>query len=797
VAAVSLINLFSLGQSDQNRVAYQWGQLVNNLFAGQHLQVVIESNPLPAHEVLDATEALVTTPHETLRTIAGWSLERLKVDLERRHVPALSAYLVIGPAPEVKMGLTAGLEGIARAAGLGKRTKEPDRIALDTAVDDVLHQCMALDVTATRLRRADVLALLWRTINPGVPQPDDLATAEDLAYALAPARWCERYEGVQTNDVHTRSFYLLNIPEKTSPGSWLTDVMSLPCTLRVSWHIVGTDRFKERKRLLRKRRAAAGLLAAQARRGALLNLDTESEGYEAGVQAMALSDPTVGVARMSLVVTLQARDPAALAQAARRAAGLLRIRWSEEGAGHGRGMQKALWQASLPLAQNRARRRAKLARTEFVGNGYPFISHSPGMPRGVPVGYTVRGGELVTIDLSDDSMPNGVVSVVGKTNSGKTFLTQLMALWTLFKRGRVTIVDQGEGYKTLCDLIGGVYVAPAKEDAPKTINLWEYKSSEERRSKVDFLVAAHEIMLTRPGEHLSPRELSILDEAIRHVYAQHPAGSIPLQRELVAYLHTLGNDKRHTASERDLLRNMHATLTQYVGEGRYAHLIDRPTTVDVDASLLVFDLDKLPRHLYALMMLIIVDTASRRAETTHAQRGHVDVSSEMLVVDEGWFITRYTQAGFWLEQLARRARHIGLIFFFVTQQLSDLTDNETAATIFNASSLKCMFQQSDVRSSRGVDMIEWLATTLQISLDEARKLPTLPVGQMMLFRSLKGQRPRRGIVDVKASPLEYWIFTTEPNVDVPARRVAIAEAGGDTLQGVLALATASGRGRAR
>jgi len=786
VVGVSLINLFSMGQTEQNRLAYLWSQLANNLVPGQVLQVIVESNPLPAREVLDAAAGLVATENGALRTMAGWSLDRLRTELAHRHVPALSGSLLVGPAPQVKIGLAAGIEGMKRAAGVAAATAEPDRIALDTAVDDTLHQCGAMEIPATRLRRAGVLSLLWRTINPSLPEPSALGEAADLALALAPASWSEGYEHVRTGDTYTRSFYLLNVPEKTSPGSWLTDVISLDCRLRLSWHLQGTDRFKERKRLLRKRKAAAGMLTAQAQRNPmLLNLDTQSDGYQAEVEAEALSDPSVGVARMTLVVTLQSDDPAALAQAARRAAGVMRIRWTE-GVGRGPGIQGALWRASLPLAQNAARRRARLARTEVIGNGYPYISHSPGMPRGIPVGYTSKGGELVNIDLSSPTLANGVVNVVGVVHSGKTYLSQLFAEWTLFRHGRVTVVDQGAGYKTLCDLVGGVYVAPAKEEAPRTINIWDYNSPEEKRGKVSFLKAAHEIMLTRPGERLTQRELSVLDQAIRHVYARHPDGSIPLERELVSYLKEQSDRTGLTAVERDLLRNMYETLQQYVGEGEYAYIVDRSTSVDVETDLLVFDLEKLPAGMYALMMLTIVDTASRRAENTF--HGRRDVAAEMLIIDEGWWVAKYSTAGEWLDKLARRARHIGLLFIFITQQLSDLTDNDTAAALFNASSIKCMFKQSDVRTTSGKDVIEWLASALQISTDEARKLTTLRSGQMMLFRNSLTENTKRGIVDVRASKLEYWVFTSKSS-DIPVRRAAIAAAGGDTMQGLVALAS--------
>jgi len=64
------------------------------------------------------------------------------------------------------------------------------------------------------------------------------------------------------------------------------------------------------------------------------------------------------------------------------------------------------------------------------------------------------------------------------------------------------------------------------------------------------------------------------------------------------------------------------------------------------------------------------------------------------------------------------------------------------------------------------------------------------MGRMMLFRSSLTTATRRGIVDVRASALDYWIFTSR-TVDLPVRRAAIAAAGGDMLAALTGLAQRS------
>jgi len=805
--AVGLTNFFSLGAADQDRAAYAYNQFLNNLALAQPFQVIVESDPLPPDRVLKETLALVTTTHPARRRMATAALAHHHHQLRHREAPAVSAYALIGPAPEAAVGLAAGLEGVARAAGVGRRTREPDRPGLQNAVDDATTHLAALELAATRLRRDETLALLWRCVNPGRPRPRVLADVPAaglaLAVALVPDEWTETYDTVRGGSggsggttTYARSFYLLNAPARTSPASWLGDIIALGCRFRLSIHYEGTDRFRQRSRLLKRRKRTASRLATT--KGPVFNLDDGAILREAEEQAEALDDPEVGLARLTAVVTLLAESPEALDAISRHAERAMKMRWGDTGLGRGKGLQDVLWRASLPLNRNAARRRSRLVRCETAGNGFAFISHNPGMDAGVPVGYAARGGALTRLDLFSPSLANGVVPVLGKVHSGKTYFAQIIAEWELFQGGRVSVIDQGPGFLTLCHAADGVYVAPSKAppaagETVRTINIWDYRSPEERGGKLSFLKAAHEIMLSRPGERLGDREKGLLDRAIRHVYADHPAdhpdGPIPLERELVALLEEQAGDPTRPETERELLATMAATLGQYVGEGEHAHLIDRATNVDVDAALLVFNLGKVSSTLYALLMLTIVDVVTRRAEQTWTATS--GTGREMLVIDEGWWVTRYSTAGEWLDQLARRARHIGLALLFLTQQLSDLTDNEIARGIFNASSVKCLFQQVDIRTSGGKTVVEWLAEALQISPEEARELTNLPSGRMMLVRTSLSEPTRRGLVDVRASQLEYWMFTSKRS-DLAARDAAIQAASGDVLEALLALAGDTG-----
>jgi len=182
----------------------------------------------------------------------------------------------------------------------------------------------------------------------------------------------------------------------------------------------------------------------------------------------------------------------------------------------------------------------------------------------------------------------------------------------------------------------------------------------------------------------------LLDRAIHAVYREHGvtageerpllAGDAPLEREIVAHIEGLSRENGLTARKQELLEKLHATLLQYVtdptyGEGRYAHLVDRPTRVGIEDDVLCWNLDELAPRLYALTLFTITATMAHRAKSTFdAARGTsgAGTSAEFLAIDEGWFLSEFMKAGAELTNWAKRSRHIGLILAFASQQVSEL-----------------------------------------------------------------------------------------------------------------------------
>lgn len=774
VLELESVNLASMTPGEQDALAASFAATCASLVPGQHLQILVESHPANASDVLPALFAQVTPPTRALAEFSALWRSWLEEQFSRAHVPDLRFYALFSPARERLVGVA------ALRAALGGTTREPgeERRDLEQGGRDLLALCKRMGLAPRRLRGAAVRALLARAL------PLETLSLRESLDAV------EIHVGGE-EITYAASLYVLEWPARTSPGV-LADLVALDCPYRLALHITGRGRYAERVRLERKRsRLSLALRAARSSGRGLVRVEMEQARAEIDGQVEALLDPRSAIVQLGLTLTLLAPTREALRTAVARARSLFQARLGAEVA-TARGLQLPLWRTTLPLGVDAAGLRTR-ARTETAGNLLPFLSHNPGTRTGYPLGFTAAGHELALLDFAERSLPNALCNVLGKSGSGKTFLVQKFLLWTLLTGGRVTIVDRSPGhYETLRSVVGGT-TARLADPAPRTINIWDRGGGDvSLERKVAFVVSAHEILL-RPGGAggLEPLVRAILEQAITDVYTV--SDGTPLERDLVAWLHDAGTTLGD-AAERQVCRDLALTLGPYVGAGQYAPIVDRPTGVDLDSPLIIFDLEDLDEQMYAFAIFAATEAVDRRAKRRSAREGtNPAVVREALVIDEGWFILKYAGAGAWIDELARKGRHWGLTMFFISQQVSDTTDDPHATSLLTQGSVRCLFRQQDAPSRAGAGGTGWLAAVLGLSEEEVRQVQRLGGSEeefveMFLWRDSKQTGPRRGIVNVPAHPLEYWLFTSEPNRDRPRRDAMIRACGGDVWAAVKALA---------
>ncbi len=779
-------------QSDDERdqTAAAGAALVAGLLPGQEVQLLVQSAPLDRAQLLAQLAAETEACPPALRPYRARGHTWWDTEMQGRHQAQYGFYAVVSPLPG------------------GHATGSPgERAALDAAVRGVVRHLSNMGVDTARLDGPAVAALLARSL-PAEPGHGPAGVVTFAVPDLTGAE--ERTHVVLPDGTLARSLYVLAPPAETDPG-WTQALVSadVPYTLAVT--LRGLDQERERKRAARRDRYLQDQVAVSRH----VTTDVEEAQREAREESRRLRERrhTLAAVGVYVTVTAPAGDLATLDERAETVASLLSVSSSVALA---TGHQEPSYVATRPLGWDKARSVYRM-NNETVGNGMPYQLRSPGTARGMLLGYTPEGRETVRLDWADPSLRNALMCITGGSGSGKTVLAQFLAAYMLETGGRATVIDSTDHYDTLRRVVGGVR-ARLGPRSPVALNIWDRAGidpadADQMEEKIAFVCDAHEVLLANfPGGYDGFPSAAI-DEGVRAVYAAHDGdtgdgdggdgdgggdGASPLERELVDWLAGQAEDSaRWKEHQRTLLGNMAYHLRPYTHTNRYGGLVDRPTSaaLDLDAPFLQFDLRDLrprtPAHAFA--MFAVAETVKRRAlrEAEAAGRA-VDAEddaermSELLVIDEGWHVVKYQGAGEWIETLARKGRHWGLVLAFITQQVSDLTDDPAAAALFNQASIQILFRQKDRGKKGGAqEALDWLAGTLDLTGHEVAKLKDLKsergaYSDLFLIRETKAGQAAHGAVRFRVTPWHYWLTASYKAERLRRDRMIAAVARDDT-----------------
>jgi DNA helicase HerA-like ATPase len=602
----------------------------------------------------------------------------------------------------------------------------------------------------------------------------------------------------RVGDSLEQGLYLATIPDQTWLG-WLLHLMQAPRPFSLSVHVRATDRYRERAAQRRRYRRLWGVnrgLEMRARPVDPAKLQQEQEAADLNHELAT----SAGAGIYDLSVYLSVREPGpnpdpALLRETTQALEREAVASSDARLRLARGAQRAVWQSTLPLGVDAAARRRKYV-SRNVGDTFPLVGTSCGSPGGIPLGYAQPGRTLERLDPFDPAHDNHLLVVNGKSGTGKTMTTILILLRILARGGRGFIVDRAGHFDFLCSLVPGAQAVPVgARDSGHAINPWDVPDVERPgNEKVDYLLALHALLIGGRGaeddQALGIVEQNQLGLAIRAVYDRcaltgELARETLLQEELY----------RRAADEQDAgalelasrLRMLAESLHNYVGDGPYAYLTDRPTTVPAGAPLVAFDTRRVPDDLAGAVLFMIAEHVTSRIESERerflgAERwGGEWEGRTFLVIDEAWKLIERRATGRWVNELARRSRHLALFLVAISQQLSDFRSEYGKALLANASMLLLLRQLPEE--------LTYVRDALRLSDEEIHAVASLQTAKRQFSSAffMNGSRGR-GVVQIRVGALEYWIATNDPNQDEPLRRRALREARGDPWRAVVALA---------
>ncbi|HTU79157.1 MAG TPA: hypothetical protein VMF09_10400 [Solirubrobacteraceae bacterium] len=816
---VGSVNPLVMEQAEGERVSAAFGQLAARLPDRQSLQLYVQGTPLDLEDVLaeetHRCEQAAGAAEDADEDERATAIRRLGIAQEQsiratalNVAPLTLRYLVICPWRPAGRPLRSGSR--SRRA-LRVKASVHERAMRDSLrhAEGVRSDLDAMGLPARPLDGREVLDLLHARFDPdaqlvgelpasfmcpeviaspvaGEDAEDASARASALASAICTAELgLSERSHVAIGSSAEEVFYVSLAPEQTWLG-WLLHMMQAPRPFTLSVHIQATERYRERMAQKRRYRRIHGVNRGVEQRGRPLDPDARVQEEEAAELNDELATSAgAGIYRVSIYGSLLESGPQPdietlheLCQAAGREVTMA----CDARIGHGLFAQGALWRSTLPLGRDVARRRRKYV-SRNVGDTFPLCGTSCGSPEGIPLGYALPGRTLERLDPFDPAHPNHLLLVNGMSGAGKTMAAIILLIRALAQGASGFIIDRAGHFDFLCSLIPGAASLEIGGDA-HAINSWDVDDpAQVGAEKIDYLLALHALLL---GEHhagrdsygLTDLEANLLGLAIAEVYARCAlTGEEPrellLQEELERRYHAERGEGSVGIAE--ALRNLSMRLNNYIGDGPYAYLADRPTTIPAGAPLVVFDTRSIPDAKAAAALFVICEHVKSRIARTRALHltgagpKHTWGGKSFLVVDEAWKLIERPSTGRWFNEFVRRSRHYALWLIAISQQLSDFDCEYGTALLANAAMRLFLRQET-----RELAYVKGALKLTDEAIDAISTLKTVR-GAFSTAYLMNGTRGE-GTLQIGVGPLEYWIASSDPARDEPVRRHALREA---------------------
>jgi TraG P-loop domain len=828
---------------DAERLAAGFRALVSRLRPDQTLQVYVQARPMNVDDLLagcrDEVERCAgpppsqSHPPRDRRARDRWRMYAAMEESIRTHALEQAAvdynvYLVLPFLPATRITLRGSLEELFRgrerlpAGALARDSNVHRRVARQAVahVDAVRTELHALGMPSRQLGGAEVARLLHSRFNPTVAdrgacprfddilddlsEPRDVGEARDRAVKLH-ERIASSPLDFSTHSAHAvidrdleQVLYASSTADATYFGWLLGAMMTCPEPFVMSVFVRALDRRRERGRLKRSYRRTFAVNRYAESKGQVPDFDRYHAEHEHERLLGEMSGHEhAGVFRLSIYQAIRERGPNphqerlhdAVAEAAERLASASDCRID-----HGRHQQAELWPATLPLGRDVADRSRRYA-TPNVGDTLPLLGFAVGSPTGIPFAYTEPGRTLERFNPYDRVHPNHLCLVTGRSGAGKTLLCNMLLARAISQGARGFVIDRAGHYRVLTRLIDGAqHVDIGADDAEFHLNPWDSPDpASVSREKVAFLIGLHETMIE---EGLTTLERAQLGTAIRAVYEHAAAtGETPRESLLKRELEERADREQASGSAdtASTLRNLAERLSEYCGDGTYAHVADQPSTHVTDAPLLVFDTRRCPEAILRSVIFTVLEfitrTVERHRSEAHELRADPDeapfAGRSIMLGDEFWSVMANPALGAYANDLARRSRHLGLTMLISTQQLSDF-DNEYGLGLLRNSTIQVFLAQH--REELGFVQRAIGLSDAEVELIAGLKTVKGAYSQAFWVNGTRG----RGQVSVRVGATELWAFTSDPVRDAPVRDAAIAQHG-DVWKAIVELARSGGR----
>ena len=330
-----------------------------------------------------------------------------------------------------------------------------------------------------------------------------------------------------------------------------------------------------------------------------------------------------------------------------------------------------------------------------VANLLPVVSDFKGSKAGLLL-PTYRH-QMFFLDAFDDKnlpITNFNRLTVASTGAGKSYLQLAMILDGLSRGHKIFVIDLGESYKHLCDMVGGTYI-DASTVSLNPFTLFDFEGvTEIAGENVNDYIQIRDLLaiMASPNEPLSDVQKSWLLDAVLSCWKKHGQKAC-----IDNVLESLREQLQNPESKDDRrLKDLLVLLGKYGSQGVYGDMFNSETPVFSQSDFVVLEMGGLksnPELLTIVMFVMIVIIQGQFYQSDRRIK-------KQCVIDEAWqFLGGGANpiAAQFIEQGFRTARKHNGGFSVITQHLADTSKTVQGQAIAASADTKIIMRQGALK----------------------------------------------------------------------------------------------------
>jgi type IV secretory pathway VirB4 component len=560
---------------------------------------------------------------------------------------------------------------------------------------------------------------------------EGVASLKDI---VAPAAFKVGPKHVEIDGKYATTLFAMTYPRYLDTN-WLAPIINFDIEFDISFFIYPQDSPSVLRQLRRQATKVGASIVMQREKGKVRDPQLETAYKDIEELRDRLVQGTERFFQFGLYITVYADNEESLAEIVAQMEVLLERKLVY--------VKPSLFQmkegflSTLPLGHDKLVRSTNMS-SSSLSTTFPFVSSDLTSDSGILYGINLHDNSLVLFDRF--SLENANMVMFAKSGAGKSYAVKLEILRQLMFDTEIIVIDPEQEYRYLSDSVGGAYlrVATASDHRINPFDVPELQDSDEPEMVLRENITRLAGLISLMTDGLAPEEQSVVDRALWETYA----------------LKDITRDNRWQNPQAPTLQDFYNIVSDMEGgkgvalrlerfvEGTYSGVFNRPTNIDLDKQLVVFNVRDMEEELRPIAMYVVLGFIWNKVRS--------ELKRRILVVDEAWIMMQHEESARFLFSMAKRARKYYLGVTTITQDIQDFLHSRYGKPIVTNSSLQLLLRQSPAA-------IDLLGEIFFLTEHEKYRLLESDVGEGIFFAGLK-----HVAIKVVASYAEDQIITSDP-----------------------------------